>query len=59
MNHRITGLLIVLLVLLNIGGVISLGLTLGRGDLSGLSSLAWLLGLDGLGFWLLRQLREQ
>ena len=47
-----------MLVLLNIGGAIGVILSLGRGDLSGLGTLATVLGLDILGFWLLRQMRE-
>lgn len=50
--------MVALLVLLNIGGVIGVMLSLGRGDWGGLGTLAWVLGLDLAGFWLLRQLRE-
>ena len=50
--------MVALLVLLNVGGVIGVMLSLGRGDWTGLGTLAWVLGLDVAGFWLLRQLRE-
>ncbi|WP_185974645.1 hypothetical protein [Deinococcus detaillensis] len=58
MNSRVAGLMVAMLVLLNIGGAIGVILSLGRGDLSGLGTLATVLGLDILGFWLLRQMRE-
>lgn len=48
-----------LIVLLNLGGAASIVLELGHGERwPGLSSLALLLALDVLGFWLLRRLRE-
>jgi len=50
--------MVALLVLLNVGGAASVLLSLGRGDWGGLGTLAWVLGLDLAGFWLLRQLRE-
>jgi hypothetical protein len=53
------GLLITLLVLLNLGGLASVFLQFGRGEwLPGLGSLALLVLLNGVGFWLLRELRE-
>ncbi|GAA4017147.1 hypothetical protein GCM10022631_32180 [Deinococcus rubellus] len=58
MNNRVVGLMVALLVLLNVGGVIVVMLSLGRGDWRGLGTLAWVLGLDLAGFWLLRQLRK-
>lgn len=54
-----SGLLITLLVLLNLGGLASVFLQFGRGEwLPGLGSLALLALLNGVGFWLLRELRE-
>lgn len=58
MNNRVVGLMVALLVLLNVGGAVGVLLSLGRGDWRGLITLAWVLGLDVAGFWLLRQLRE-
>ena len=53
------GLLVTLLALLNVGGLIALVLQFGRGEwLPGLGSLAMVVLLDGVGFWLLRELRE-
>lgn len=52
-------LLIMMLALLNVGGLISLVLDLGAGHWGRvLSSLALLISLDLLGFWLLRGMRE-
>lgn len=52
-------LLIMMLALLNFGGLISLVLDLGAGHWGRvLSSLALLISLDLLGFWLLRGMRE-
>ncbi|WP_293912131.1 hypothetical protein [Deinococcus sp.] len=58
MNNRSLGLLIAMLALFNVGAVISLIFALGHGDWHGLSTLAWMLGIDAFGFWLLRQLRD-
>lgn len=58
MNSRVVGLVVAMLVLLNIGGAIGVIFSLGRGDLGGFGTLATVLGLDLLGFWLLRQMRE-
>ncbi|WP_202630402.1 hypothetical protein [Deinococcus alpinitundrae] len=58
MNSRVVGWMVALLVLLNVGGAASVLLSLGRGDWGGLGTLAWVLGLDVAGFWLLRQLRD-
>lgn len=53
------GLLITLMVLLNLGGLASVFLQFGRGEwLPGLGSLVLLVLLNGVGFWLLRELRE-
>lgn len=53
------GLLVILLVLLNVGGLSALVFQFGRGEwLPGLGSLATVALLDALGFWLLRELRE-
>lgn len=53
------GLLITLMVLLNFGGLASVFLQFGRGEwLPGLGSLALVIALDAVGFWLLRELRE-
>lgn len=53
------GLLITLMVVLNLGGLASVFLEFGRGEwLPGLGSLALLVLLNGVGFWLLRELRE-
>lgn len=52
-------LLVLLLVLLNLGGLVSVLFQFGRGEwLPGLGSLAMLALLDALGFWILRELRE-
>ena len=58
MNNRSLGLLIAMLALFNVGAVISLVFALGRADGNVLSTLAWMLGINVFGFWLLRQLRE-
>ena len=50
--------MVALLALLNIGGVIVIVFNLGRGDGGIWGTLAWLLFLDAVGFWLLRQMRE-
>lgn len=56
----ITNLLILLLVLLNLGGLASILFGFGRGEwLSGLGSLGMVVALDLLGFWLLREMREK
>ena len=52
-------LLVLLLVLLNLGGLISVVFQFGRGEwLPGLGSLAVLTMLDLFGFWILREVRE-
>ncbi|GAA5532456.1 hypothetical protein [Deinococcus aluminii] len=54
------GLLIALLALLNLGGLASSLLQLGRGEwLPGLGSLALVALFDAVGFWLLRELRGE
>lgn len=53
------GLLILLLLFVNLGGIFSMGLQFGRLEiLAGLGTLVMLVALDALGFWLLRELRE-
>ncbi|GAA5514828.1 hypothetical protein Dcar01_03589 [Deinococcus carri] len=53
------GLLVTLLVLLNLGGLASILFQFGRGEwLPGLGSLVLAALLDAVGFWLLRELRE-
>ncbi|WP_165795180.1 hypothetical protein [Deinococcus koreensis] len=53
------GLLILVLLSVNLGGIFSLSMQFGRGEwLGGLGSLVFLAGLDVLGFWLLRGLRS-
>lgn len=53
------GLLVALLALLNLGGLASVWLQFGRGEwLASLGSLTMMALLDVLGFWLLRELRE-
>ena len=53
-------LLVLLLVLLNLGGLGSIILAFGQGEATtGLGNLLMLAALDALGFWLLRQLRER
>lgn len=55
----IPSLLTLLLVLLNLGGLASILFGFGRGEwLSALGSLGLVVALDLLGFWLLRELRE-
>ncbi len=52
-------LLMALLVLLNLGGLASSFLQVGRGEwLPALGSLALVALFDVVGFWLLRELRE-
>ena len=52
-------LLVLLLVLLNLGGLVSVVFQFGRGEsLPGLGSLILLIVLDLFGFWILRELRE-
>ena len=58
MNSRSLGLLIAMLALFNVGAVISLIFSLGRGTGNTLSTLAWLVAVDAFGFWLLRRLRD-
>ncbi|MDB5046682.1 MAG: hypothetical protein JWQ08_2732 [Deinococcus sp.] len=53
------GLLLVLLVSLNLGGLFSIIMQCGRGEFwAALGSLIFVLGLNALGFWILRELRE-
>ncbi|MFB9992255.1 hypothetical protein ACFFLM_09805 [Deinococcus oregonensis] len=53
------GLLVVLLVSLNLGGLFSIIMQFGRGEIwAALGSLGFVLGLNALGFWILRELRE-
>jgi hypothetical protein len=58
MNNRSMGLLIAMLALFNVGAFISLVFSIGRDSGNILPTLAWLIGIDGFGFWLLRKLRE-
>lgn len=52
-------LLTLLIVLLNLGGVASILLQFGHGEWSpAMRSTVLLLGLDVVGLWLLRRLRE-
>ncbi|SMB92977.1 hypothetical protein [Deinococcus hopiensis] len=52
-------LLVLLLVLLNLGGLVSVTFQFGQGHWGpGLGSLALMILLDLLGFWILRELRE-
>ncbi|UQN05984.1 hypothetical protein [Deinococcus sp. QL22] len=53
------GLLLVLLISLNLGGLFSIIMQFGRGEIwAALGSLAFVLALNALGFWILRELRE-
>lgn len=53
------GLLILVLVSVNLGGIFSMVMQSGRGDwLAGIGSLLFLAVLDVAGFWILRALRE-
>ncbi|MEW6421895.1 MAG: hypothetical protein AB1511_09250 [Deinococcota bacterium] len=53
------GLLVTLLVLLNLGGLAAGLLQFGRGEwLPGLGSLVLVVLFDAIGFWLVRELRE-
>lgn len=55
----LVGLLLVLLALLNVGGLMALVLQLGRGEwAAALGTLAFVLLFDLLGAWLLREARE-
>ncbi|MFC6800944.1 hypothetical protein ACFQDE_03630 [Deinococcus caeni] len=54
------GLVVLMLVSVNLGGLMSVILQLGRGEwLTGLGSLATLVVVDALGFRVLRGLRGQ
>lgn len=56
----ILGLVLLLLVALNLGGVASVLLQLGRAEwLNAAGSLLFVAGLNAVGFWLVRELREQ
>jgi hypothetical protein len=53
------GLLVVLLISLNLGGLFSIIMQFGRGELwAALGSLVFVLALNALGFWILREMRE-
>ncbi|WP_168733499.1 hypothetical protein [Deinococcus sp. Arct2-2] len=53
------GLLLVLLVSLNLGGLFSIIMQFGRGEIwAALGSVLFVLGLNALGFWILREMRE-
>lgn len=53
------GLLLVLLISLNLGGLFSIIMQFGRGEIwAALGSLVFVLGLNALGFWILREMRE-
>jgi hypothetical protein len=55
----LSGLLLVMLVSLNLGGLFSIIMQFGRGELwAALGSVVFVVGLDALGFWILRELRE-
>lgn len=48
-----------MLVSLNLGGLFSIIMQFGRGELwAALGSVVFVVGLDALGFWILRELRE-
>ncbi|MFC4637441.1 hypothetical protein [Deinococcus hohokamensis] len=54
------GLLVLMLVSVNLGGIFSLIMQAGRGEWPGaLSAALGLAVLDAVGFWLIRQLRDQ
>ncbi|GHF48546.1 hypothetical protein HNQ07_002632 [Deinococcus metalli] len=54
------GLLIVILASVNLGGIFSMVMQVGRGDwLAGVGSLLFLAVLDVVGFWIVRALREE
>ena len=53
-------LLLVILVSVNLGGIFSAVVQIGRGDwLAGVGSLLFLALLDVVGFWIVRALREE
>lgn len=53
------GLLILMLVSVNLGGAFALIMQAGRGEwTAALSTLLFMVALDGVGFWLLRELRD-
>lgn len=54
------GLLILMLISINLGGMFALIMQAGRGEWAGaLSTLLFMISLDGVGFWLLRELRDR
>lgn len=56
----ILGLLLLILVSVNLGGIFSMVMQVGRGDwLAGLGTLMLLAVLDIAGFWIVRALREE
>ncbi|MFC3833305.1 MULTISPECIES: hypothetical protein [Deinococcus] len=56
----ILGLLLLILISVNLGGIFSMVMQVGRGDwLAGLGSLLLLAVLDVAGFWIVRALREE
>ncbi|WP_412029760.1 hypothetical protein [Deinococcus yunweiensis] len=56
----ILGLLLLILVSVNLGGIFSMVMQVGRGDwLAGVGSLLLLAVLDVAGFWIVRALREE
>ena len=53
------GLLVLMLITTNVGGAFALIMQAGRGEWVGaFSTLLFMVSLDGVGFWLLRELRD-
>lgn len=52
------GLMIVLMVLLNLGGIVTVVFNIGQGHLRWLADLITLVVLDAIGFYLLRVARS-
>lgn len=58
MSSGVVGLLVVLLALLNVGGIIAIVLGIGRGEPRWITDLVMLVLLDAVGFTLLRAARD-
>lgn len=57
---RMGNMVIILIVLLNIGGVINIVFAVGKSEwLELFKTLVWVIGLNAVGFWLLRGLRDE
>lgn len=58
-SERVRAVMVFVLVSLNLGGLCSLILQFGRAQwLDGLGTAGFVVGLNAIGFWLLRAMRE-